>query len=184
MITYKYYPPTLDSMNRDDLTIWDHNPVISPFPVPNPSLPTAIITPPESNTATRCGEELRNRGAKPCIMLCRWCWCGDYAIIWVRSDWPCCARVNRCLTVPSVVNRGDFNRSIRSWDDWVIRWRRGGRDFNRSGKSNFLANSVKYIFESMLGWGDKSNKEKRMDTYHYNLEQFSSFLGCLIFAPG
>ena len=120
MITYKYYHPTLDSMNRDDLTIWDHNPVISPFPVPNPSLPTAILTPPESNTATRCGEELRNRGAKPCILLCRWCWCGDYAIIWVRSDWPCCARVNRCLTVPSVVNRGDFNRSIRSPDRGMI----------------------------------------------------------------
>ena len=62
----------------------------------------------------KCGEELRDRGAKPCILLCRWCWCGDYAIIWVRSDWPCCAWVNRCLTVPSVVNRGDFNRSIRS----------------------------------------------------------------------
>ena len=84
------------------------------LPSRSPILPTAIITPPESNTATRCGEELRNRGAKPCILLCRWCWCGDYAIIWVRSDWPCCARVNRCLTVPSVVNRGDFNRSIRS----------------------------------------------------------------------
>ena len=90
------------------------------LPSRSPILPTAIITPPESNTATRCGEELRNRGAKPCILLCRWCWCGDYAIIWVRSDWPCCARVNRCLTVPSVVNRGDFNRSIKAPDRGMI----------------------------------------------------------------